>query len=92
MLIKEMTADEIRVLQEFRRVSAESLPMSVIKTIKHPAGGGDAPALSLLTKGFLTADASRETFVLTAKAKEFLSYDPKPDVQGAAPAGAAAAE
>ena len=92
MLIQGMTADEIRVLQEFRRVTAESLPMSVIKTIKHPAGGGEAPALSLLTKGFLTADASRETFTLTSKAKEFLSYDPKPDAEEAAPAKAAGSE
>jgi hypothetical protein len=29
----------------------------------------------------LTTDAARENFSLTAKAKEFLSYDPKPEFE-----------
>ena len=79
MLIKGMTSDEIRVLQEFRRLTTDSLPMTAIQAIKHPAGGGEAPALSLVSKGFLTADDSRQTFTLTQKAKEFLAYEPKPE-------------
>jgi hypothetical protein len=82
MLIKGMTEQEIRVLQEFRRVAA-------IKAIKHPAGGGEGPAFSLVDKGMLTTDAARENFSLTAKAKEFLSYDPKPEFEEA---GSAAEE
>lgn len=81
MLIKGMTEQEIRVLQEFRRVAVETLPLATITAIKHPAGGGEAPALSLVDKGFLAADAARENFTLTPKAKEFLAYDPKPEFE-----------
>jgi len=87
MLIKGMTEPEIRILQEFRRVTADSLPLSAIKTIKHPAGGGDAAAFSLVQKGFLATDAARETFTLTPKAKDFLAFDPKPEFEEAGTGG-----
>ena len=90
MLIKGMTEQEIRVLQEFRRQAVESLGIAAVKAIKHPAGGGEAPALSLVDKGFLTADATRENFTLTQKAKDFLSYDPKPELEEAGSPAAAA--
>ena len=83
MLIKGMTEQEIRVLQEFRRLTADSLPLATIKAIKHPIGGGEAPALTLVDKGYLTADEGRQTFTLTPKAKEFLAYDPKPEFEEA---------
>jgi hypothetical protein len=92
MLIKGMTEQEIRVLQEFRRVAVESLGIAAIKAIKHPFGGGEAPALSLVDKGFLTTDGSRETFTLTAKARDFLSYDPKPEFEEAGTPAEAVAE
>jgi hypothetical protein len=92
MLIKGMTAEEIRVLQEFRRLTAETLSLEAIKTIKHPAGGGEAPAFSLVTKGFLTADAARQAFALTAKGKEFLAHEPKPEFEEEATAGAGSSE
>jgi hypothetical protein len=88
MLIKGMTEQEIRVLQEFRRMTTQSLAISAIKAIKHPVGGGEAPALSLVQKGFLTADEGRQTFTLTEKAKDFLAYDPKPEFEEAAAGGA----
>jgi hypothetical protein len=91
MLIKGMTEQEIRVLQEFRRLAVESLTIVVIKAIKHPAGGGEAPALSLVEKGLLTTDAARENFVLTSRAKDFLSFDPKPEFEEAAGSSAAVA-
>ena len=81
MLMRGMTAQEIRVLQEFRRLSADTLPLSAITAIRHPTGGGEAPALVLVLKDFLTADHSRENFSLTPKAKEFLAYDPKPEFE-----------
>jgi hypothetical protein len=90
MLIKGMTEQEIRVLQEFRRMAAESLSVATIKAIKHPAGGGEAPAVSLVDKGFLTTDAARENFTLTQKAKDFLSYDPKPEFEETASAAGSA--
>ncbi len=81
MLIKGMTPQEIRVLQEFRRVVAETMPLTAIVAIKHPVGGGEAPALSLLEKGYLTADEGRQNFTLTPKGKDFLAYDPKPEFE-----------
>jgi hypothetical protein len=92
MLIKGMTEQEIRVLQEYRRVGTESLTIAAIVAIKHPTGGGEAPALSLVEKGFLAADAARENFALTPKAKEFLSYDPKPEFEEGGPSDSVPAE
>jgi len=86
MLIKGMTEQEIRVLQEFRRLAVESLGIAALKAIKHPAGGGEGPVISLVDQGMLTTDAARENFTLTAKAKEFLSYDPKPEFEEASAA------
>ena len=73
-----LTAQEIRVLQEFRRLSSETLTGEVIRNIKHPAGGGDEPAKSLVTKGYLTSDASGDAYTLTEKSKSFLAIDYKP--------------
>jgi len=87
MLIKEMTPQEIRVLQEFRRVAAETLGVAAIKAVRHPTGGGEAPAFSLVDKGFLTVDDARENFALTTKAKDFLAYDPKPEFEQGGAAG-----
>jgi hypothetical protein len=88
MLIKGMTEQEIRVLQEFRRLTTETMPLATIKTIKHPVGGGEAPAISLVQKGYLSADDARQTFTLTQKARDFLAYDPKPEFEEASAAGA----
>jgi hypothetical protein len=79
MLIKGMTPQEIRVLQEFRRVQSDTMQTSAIKAIKHPSGGGEAPALSLVAKGYLSA--AGDAFQLTDKAKDFLAYDPKPEFE-----------
>jgi hypothetical protein len=81
MLIKGMTEQEIRVLQEFRRVTSDTMSLTAIKAIKHPTGGGEAPAFSLVAKGYLTTDDGRQSFTLTEKAKEFLAYDPKPEFE-----------
>ena len=77
-----MTPQEIRVLQEFRRVKAQTLSMDAIKAIKHPAGGGEAPANSLVQKGYLSTNGTAGNFTLTEKAKEFLAIDVKPEVEG----------
>jgi len=79
-----MTAAEMRVLQEYRRIAADTLGVAAIKAIKHPAGGGEAPAISLAEKGFLAADDTRQNFALTPKAKEFLAIDYKPEVESPA--------
>jgi len=74
----------MRVLQEYRRISAETLNLAAIKAIKHPTGGGEAPALSLVDKGYLTTDPGREAFTLTARAKDFLAINYAPEVESAA--------
>jgi hypothetical protein len=83
MLIMGMTAPEIRVLQEFRRVAADSLDMATVKAIKHPAGGGEEPARGLVAKGFLAADDDGQKLSLTAKARDFLAIDAKPENESA---------
>lgn len=70
-----LSAEEIRVLQEFRRLAKETMSLAEITAIKHPAGGGDAPAVALLEKGFLTADDSRQNFTLTEAAKPVLEWN-----------------
>jgi hypothetical protein len=75
MLIKGMTE------QEFRRLTTESMPLATVKAIRHPVGGGEAPAFSLVQKGYLTTDDGRQNFTLTQKAKDFLAYDPKPEFE-----------
>ena len=78
-----LTTPEIRVLQEYRRQNLESMSLEAIKAIKHPAGGGEAPAASLLEKGFLETNGTPENFALTQKAKDFLAIDAKPEFEGA---------
>ncbi len=85
-----MTSQEIRVLQEYRRTGAESLSLEAIKAIKHPAGGGEAPAVALVGKGYLTPETGTSNFVLTQKAKDFLALEVKPEFEEAGSAGSAA--
>jgi len=75
----DLTIPEMRVLQEFKRLNAESLPLATIKAIRHPAGGGngEAPAAGLAEKGYVTSDG--ETFNLTQKAKDFLAIQAAPE-------------
>jgi hypothetical protein len=87
ILSHPMTPQEMRVLQEYRRVARETLPLASIEAIKHPVGGGKAPALSLVAKGYLVADATGENFTLTEKARQFLALESKPMTdEAAAPA------
>jgi hypothetical protein len=84
-----LTTAEIRVLQEFRRLATDTLPLETIKAIKHPAGAlGEAPAASLAGKGYLTGEG--ETFTLTQKAKDLLAIDPVPEFEGTSETAAAA--
>lgn len=84
-----LTTPEIRVLQEFRRLNTETLTLEQIKAIKHPAGGGEAPAASLASKGYLTGNG--EGYSTTPQAKEFLSLDAKPMIEETSEAAASAA-
>lgn len=73
-----LTPQEIRVLQEFRRMGVEALPLDQIKAVRHPAGDSETPVWSLTDKGYLTADESRQNLSLTEEARAFLSYNPEP--------------
>jgi len=89
ILSHPMSSQEIRILQEYRRINGDSMALPAIQAIKHPTA--DAAALpSLVHKGYLEADASGQTFSLTAKGKEFLSHDVKPEFEE--PGAAAATE
>ena len=84
IMSQPLTAQEMRVLQEYRRINSETMTLDAIKAIKHPAGGGEALAVSLVDRGYLTADPTAQNFTLTRKAKDFLAIDVKPDVESAA--------
>ena len=77
-----MTPQEMRVLQEYRRVKTETLSIDAIKALKHPTGGGEAPAASLVRKGYLSTNGGADQFSLTQKGKDFLAIDVKPMVEG----------
>ena len=83
------TPQEIRVLQEFRRLNADTLTADQVKAIKHPAGGGEAPA-GLVEKGFLTA--TPDGFTITQTGKDFLAIDARPMFEETSQAAASAAE
>jgi hypothetical protein len=84
-----LTPQEIRVLQEYRLRNTDTLSADAIKTIKHPAGGGEAPALSLAGKGFVAA--SDGGFAITQKGKDFLAIDARPMIEETSDAAASAA-
>lgn len=91
ILPNDLTSQEIRVLQEFRRLNLQTMTADQIKAIKHPAGGGEQPATGLTSKAWLTADAGGYT--LTEKARAFLAIDARPLFEEAgAAAGAGDAE
>jgi hypothetical protein len=72
-----LNANEIRVLQEFRRTTQQTMTLAEIRAIKHPAGSGD-PVSSLIGKGFLSETEPGVSVSLTERAGSFLAYDPKP--------------
>ena len=74
-----LTPLEIRVLQEYRRLTSETLTLAQITAIKHPTGGGEAPALALVGKGYLEPADGQESFTLTPKAKDFLAIEAVPE-------------
>jgi hypothetical protein len=73
-----LTPQELRVLQEYRRVEKDELTEEEIAGIKHPHGGGVEPARSLAAKGYLEAAMEGTGFALTDKAKALLAEKPAP--------------
>lgn len=87
-----LTSEEIRVLQEFRLRTTDTLTLDAIKAIKHPAAavGGEKPAAALVSKGYLTAEG--DAFSITSKGKDFLAIEATPMVAGTSDAAASAVE
>lgn len=72
-----LRADEIRILQEFRRVGRGELSRAEIDAIRHPAGGGEEALKALITKGFIEG-AGGEAYRLLGKGEELLRIDSVP--------------
>jgi hypothetical protein len=47
-----LTADQLRILQEFRRKNSQTLTMDEIAAIRHPVGGGPDALESLIARGY----------------------------------------
>jgi hypothetical protein len=88
----DLTPAEIRILQEYRRLNAETLPLATLTAIKHPAGGGERSVAGLVQKGFLAADAGSESYSLTGTARDFLAIEAKPEVAETSDAAVSAAK
>lgn len=87
-----LTPEQIRVLQEYRRLNAETLSLETIRAIRNPSGeSGEVAVAGLVTAGYLDADGAKENFALTQKGKAFLAIEAKPDVPETADSGASAA-
>ena len=81
ILPNDLTSQEIRVLQEFRRLNLETMTPDQVSAIKHPAGGGEQPAVGLVGKGWLTADSGGYTLTEAGPAAE--TSDAEAAVEGA---------
>ncbi|HXI11877.1 MAG TPA: hypothetical protein VNM92_04440 [Thermoanaerobaculia bacterium] len=86
-----LTTQEIRVLQEFRRLGKDALSSAEIQAIKHPVTAAEKPEMSLLSKGYLTAGEA-ESFSLTPRADPLLAYNPVPENEPVVEAESPAAE
>lgn len=72
----DLTTQELRVLQEFRRLQTDSLTAVQVEAIRHPVGGGREPAVSLARKGYVVTEG--EGFRLAEKGKALLAVEPVP--------------
>ena len=81
-LPEKLSAQEIRVLQEFRRIQQDAMTPEEIRGIRHPAGGGEEPARELTGRGWLTLEDSGGSYRLTEKARRFLEWEPVPGTEG----------
>ncbi|MGH9459248.1 MAG: hypothetical protein ACRD2J_16555 [Thermoanaerobaculia bacterium] len=72
-----LSADAIRILQEFRRMGKSELGHGEIDAIRHPAGGGEAPLNMLITKEFVERSPDG-TYRLTSRGETFLGVDYRP--------------
>jgi hypothetical protein len=74
----DLTSQEIRLLQEFRRLTSKQLTRVQLEAVRHPFGKTEPALAGLLAKGFVVAAEAPESFALTEKGESFLAYDPVP--------------
>ncbi|HVR42224.1 MAG TPA: hypothetical protein VMS56_02165 [Thermoanaerobaculia bacterium] len=72
-----LRGDQIRILQEFRRLGARELAREQIDAIRHPTGGGADALNGLLEKGYLRP-SGEGGFALEPKSDEILGIDHVP--------------
>lgn len=70
--------EELRILQEYRRLGKKSMTREQIDAIRHPASAEGAVE-GLLEKGFLVPSGAEGEYELTASADELLAVEPVPE-------------
>ena len=79
----DLGIDEMRVLQEYRRIGVRTLSREDIAAIRHPGSGGASALDRLVAKGYLVPEESGMT--LTPRADAFLAIDVKPAAPNVSP-------
>lgn len=72
-----LTPQEIRILQEYRRMGRQEMTLEEILRIKHPVEAGEAPVHGLVEKGYLQGDD--QGYALSEKGSDFLAQNPEPE-------------
>ena len=69
---------ELRILQEYRRLSRKAMSRAEIDAIRHPASAEGAVE-GLLEKGYLVPSGAEGEYALTPAAEELLAVEPVPE-------------
>lgn len=72
-----LSADQIRILQEFRVRQARELTLTQIEAVRHPGGSRPDALPKLVEWGYLT-QVNQDTFGLAPKGDELLSVNHQP--------------
>jgi len=75
-----LTAPEIRILQEFRRLETKEMALDAVRQIKHPTKAPDEALDRLLDAGFLNVSEDKSTYRLTETAESLLARPCEPEV------------
>ena len=66
--------DQIRILQEFRRLKRREMSRPEIRAIKHPVGGGEDALDGLVARHYLTK-TDQDTYLLAEEGDRLLKID-----------------
>jgi len=70
--------EELRILQEYRRLARKSMTREEIDLIRHPASAEGAIE-GLLEKGYLVPSGGEGEYLLTPASEELLAVEPVPE-------------